>query len=256
MTKPIGIIDSGVGGITVFQALETLLPNEDFLYFCDNANFPYGKKTGPEITRSLSQATAFLLTKNIKFLVIACHTASIYALVTLKDIFPIPIIGMVESTVETLKQTSSKGRIAIMATEATLKSNVYQDAIHHALPYSTLFPLPCPKLAEKIESGDPNTQKTIKKCLARVQEKKIDTLLLACTHYAHLRHAIEEELPPTTIVINPALSVAQTVVVNLKDKNPTSHTPKHEFYLTGDIKPFGQFLGKHPIKGDYEIQNF
>ncbi len=256
MTASIGIIDSGVGGITVLQALEVLLPHEDVLYFCDNANFPYGEKTGPEIVRCLSKATAFLLTKNIKLLIIACHTASVYGLKHIQDIFPIPIIGMVEPTVDTLLQTDSKGRIAIMATEATIRSNVYQDAIHQALPYSTLFPLPCPKLAEKIETGADDTQKVIKSYVESIQEKNIDTLVLACTHYAHLRHAIEEELPPKTVVINPAMSAAHAAESALKERNPETHISRHDFFVTGDIKPFGQFLEKHPLKSDYEIQNF
>lgn len=256
MTAPIGIIDSGVGGISVLQAIEALLPHEDIVYFCDNRNFPYGCKTKAEIIRCLSKATAFLLTKDIKLLVIACHTASAYGLKNIQDIFPIPVIGMIDPTVETLVQIPSKGRIAIMATEATIRSNVYQDAIHQALPYSTLFPLPSPKLAEQIETGAGETQKIIKDCVASIQEKKVDTLLLACTHYAHLGHAIEEELPPETIVINPAMTVAQHVESILKEKNPETHIAKHEFYVSGKMDSFGQFLERHPIKADYEIQNF
>ena len=143
-----------------------------------------------------------------------------------------------------------------MGTDATLKSNIYQDAIHLALPYSTLFPIHASDLAQKIEQGDHDTQKAIKKYTSIIQEKGIDTLLLACTHYAHLRHAIEEELPAKTIVINPALSVAHAAKALLKETNPETHTPQHDFYVTGDIKPFGEFLASHPLKADYEIQSF
>jgi glutamate racemase len=206
MTGPIGIFDSGVGGFSVLQAIEAILPNEDILYFADNAHFPYGEKTPAEILRYATQVTAFLFTQNVKLLIIACHTASIYASQNLKKAFPLPILGMIDPTINTLKYTTKNGRVALLGTKATINSGIYQEKIQKAIPNATLFPLICPELEQKIELGDNNTQRLICSCSAPILGQNVDTLLLACTHYPLIKGAIEEELDPCTVVLNPSLN--------------------------------------------------
>jgi len=251
MTSPIGIVDSGVGGLSIFQAIEEKLPHEDILYFADTAHFPYGERTNAEILRFATQITAFLFTQNVKLLIIGSHSISATCLQNLQRAFPLPILGMTTPTINAIAQTTKNKRIGILATQATLRSNIYQNAIPGAITY----PLTCPELKEKVELSDPNTQATIQACTAPLLGQEIDTLLLACTHYPHLKGAIEEELDPGTVVLNPALSVAASAKDMLKDPQNKKHSPQHTFYVSGDIAPFQSFLEKHPPKAPYEIRH-
>lgn len=248
----IGLFDSGVGGLTVLYALEQLLPNESFIYFSDSAHFPYGKKSTAELIRYTSQITAFLLSHNIEMLVIPCHTASALALPTLRANFPIPMIGMIEPTVKALKGMAKNQRIALMATEGTINSGIYQAAIKKELPGAELFTLTYPQLEQKIEQGEQDTQELIKECLRPILGKKIDVLVLACTHYPHVRKQIEEELDSETVVLDPSFSIAQEVSQMIKPGN--SPTPKHLFYTSGDLELFQKFLNHHPPRAPFEVQ--
>lgn len=250
MTGPIGIFDSGVGGLSLLEALEIELPHEDILYFADTTHFPYGEKTEVEILRYATQIAAFLFTQNVKLLIIGCHTASAVAHKNLQKAFPLPILGMITPTINTLAQTTKNKRIGILATQLTLRTGIYQNAIPGAITY----PLTCPELKEKIESSDPNTQSIIQACIAPLLGQEIDTLLLACTHFPHLKGAIEEELDLCTAVLNPALSVAASAKDMLKDPQNKKHKPQHTFYVSGEIAPFQAFLEKHPPKAPYEIR--
>src|SRR5262249_1532106 len=150
---------------------------------------------------------SFLISHEVEMVVVPCHTASALALPALKEVFPIPMVGMIEPTIKALKEATN-GRIALMGTEGTIHSGIYQKAIELELPESTVFPLTCPQLEQKIELGETDTQGLIRQCLKPILGQGIDTLLLACTHYPHLRKEIEEELDPETIVLDPALSMA------------------------------------------------
>lgn len=246
----IGLFDSGVGGLSVLKALEQLLPHTTFIYFSDSAHFPYGKKSAAELIRYTSQITSFLLSHEVEMIVVPCHTASALALPALKETFPIPIVGMIEPTIRALKEAGSK-KIAMMGTEGTIHSRIYQEAIQKQLPGSTVFPLTCPQLEQKIELGETDTQDLIKQCLKPILGQGVDTLLLACTHYPHLRKEIEEELDPETVVLDPALSVAAEVKMMVKEG---SGTPKHLFYTSGNLEIFKRFLETHPPRGKYVVE--
>lgn len=254
MSGPIGLFDSGVGGLTILEALETLFPHEDILYFADTDHFPYGEKNPAEILRYASQITAFLFNMNAKLQIIGCHTASACAEKNLKNAFPFPILGMIQPTIDVLMQTTKNQRIAILSTETTIQTGVYQKEIKKALPEAVIFPLSCPKLAEKIEYGESDSQNLIQACVAPILDQDIDLLLLACTHYSYLQRAIEEELDPNTIVLNPALAVAKSARTMLKEPSDPYHVPHHTFYVSGDTESFQQFLEKHPPKGTFSLQ--
>lgn len=250
----IALFDSGIGGLTVLKALEKLLPHTQFIYFSDSAHFPYGKKSAAELIRYTSQITSFLLSHGVEMLVVPCHTASALALPALKEIFPIPMIGMIEPTLKALKGAARNRRIALMGTEGTIHSGMYQEAIHRELPGSTLFPLTCPQLEQKIEHGELDTQNLIRECLQPILGKQVDTLVLACTHYPHLRKEIEEELDPETVVLDPALSVAEEVAKRVKEESGAA--PKHLFYTSGNIESFKRFLESHPPRGEFAVEQW
>ena len=248
----IGLFDSGVGGITVLKVLEQLLPNESFVYFSDSAHFPYGKKTPAELISYTTQITSFLLTHNIKLLVIPCHTASALALPTLQNLFSIPMIGMVEPTVKALKRENK--RIAILATEATIQSGIYQNAIQREIKDAVLFPLTSPELIQRVEMGEPIPQELVRSCLKPILGKQVDTLLLASTHFPHLKKEIAEELDPQTIVLDPALSVAEEVIRQLE--RSANQTPEHLFYTSGNLELFQKFLKSNPPRAKFEVRAF
>ncbi len=250
--RPIALFDSGVGGLSVLKALEHLLPNQSFIYFSDSAHFPYGKKSIAQLLRYTSQITAFLLSHNVQMIVIPCHTASTRVLPTLAGSFPIPMIGMVEPTINALKTMTQNRRMAIMGTEGTIGSGIYQQAIEKELPGSVLFPLTCPELEQKIERGESDVQELIRECVKPILGKQVDTVILACTHYPHIRKKIEEELDPETRVLDPSLSIAEEVKKRMSVEETES--PKHLFYTSGDLEIFKQFLETHPVKGVFELQ--
>ncbi len=254
MNAPIGLFDSGVGGISVLQAIEYLLPHQDCLYFGDSVHFPYYEKSPAELIRYASQITAFLLSQQIQLLIIACHTASIHVLPTLQANFPIPIIGMVEPTLLALKKTTKNQRIAILATESTIRSKLYQHAILKQMSDAYLIPLACSKLEQAIEQGEKPSQDLIKECLSPLHNQNIDTVLLACTHYPHILHEIEEELDQETAVLNPALEVAKQAKEKLVEESSPSHAPHHIIYTSGSVETFEKFLQAHPLAASSDVK--
>jgi len=254
MNRPIGLLDSGVGGISVLQALQKLLPHENFIYFADSVHFPYGEKSPLEVTRYTSQITAFLLSQNIQMLVVACHTASAMSLNSLQANFPIPVIGMIQPTLATLKKVTKNRRIGILGTKGTIQSDVYQKAIRETFEDAVIFPIVCLELEKKIENNEVISQELIKECLKPILGQEIDSLLLVCTHYPHIQLEIEQELDPQTTVINPSLSVAEEVKKQLKETPSSSHEPHHILYTSGNLKDLKKFLNKHPLKASFEVK--
>lgn len=239
----IGIFDSGVGGLSVLAAIAAILPHEEILYFADLAHFPYGDKSRAEILRHCTQIAAFLFSQGVEILVIGCHTASALAKQPLSQLFPLPIIGMVEPTL----RTTLKGKITLLATEATIQSHVYQNAIPN------LSCISCPDLARKLQESNPDIQSTIQSCIRPLLGKQIDTLILGCTHFAFALHEIEEELDTTTQVINPALAVAQEVKRQIKHPKPKSYSAQHTLYASGKFDTFRSFVDRHPPTAPYTI---
>lgn len=258
MGSPIGIFDSGVGGMSILHVLEEALPSEKFIYFADCAHFPYGQKSGAELIGYAKEITSFLVSQKIQLLVVACHSASVYVLEALQSHFSIPIIGMIDSTVAAVKEATKNGHIAILATPVTIASGVYQKAILEEIPGSRLSPVPCFGLAEQVEKGESDTvqtQKMIQGYLEKIQDPQVDTLLLACTHYPYLEKLIHNSLD-SILIVNPAKRLAQRVKEQLKIRQNLSLTPKHTFYISGKSIHFQAFLEKHPPKKNFEMHFF
>ena len=233
--RPIGMFDSGVGGITVFRELISRLPKEDVIYIGDTASFPYGSKSKETIIELTKRRIENLIEKNVKLVVIACGTATSQALEEVKKIYNIPIIGIIEPTVKYLKQTN-KSKIGIIATKGTIRSKGWTNAIKSQIESCQIYPKACPLLAPMAEEGwiDNDIAKlTIHEYLKDM--KDIDSLILGCTHYPLFKNLIEKELEKDVEVINTgemvSIEVEKYIIYN-DMQNINNNKPQYKIYLT------------------------
>lgn len=251
---PIGIFDSGVGGLTVLREVMRLLPQEDLIYLGDTARLPYGNKSSGSIIQYTLECAHFLLEQKIKLLVIACNTASAHALEVLQETLPIPVVGVIQSGFELLMQTTRTQRVAILATQSTIASNVYQNLIQQHYPQASIFPIACPlfvPLAEEHFFDHPAAELIAVHYLQSLEAANIDAALLACTHYPILRKAIEKALPPAVKILDPGQACAKLVRSLLAAsalQNNQEKKPRYQFFATDHTQRFAHlaktFLGQ------------
>ncbi|HIE43775.1 MAG TPA: glutamate racemase, partial [Candidatus Omnitrophica bacterium] len=194
--RPIGIFDSGVGGLTLFKSIRNLLPNERLLYFGDTARLPYGTKSPNAVRRFSLQIARFLERFRIKALVVACHTASSTALVDLKIAMKIPVVGVIEPTVKKAIQVTRNKNIGVIGTKTTIASNSFQSHLKKASPSVFVTAIPAPLLVPLVEEGWVDRELTrmiLKEYLSIFKKREIDTLILGCTHYPLLKTLFQEE---------------------------------------------------------------
>ena len=233
--RPIGMFDSGVGGMTVFKELISAMPNEDVIYIGDTASFPYGSKSKETIIELTKKRIESLIEKDVKLIVIACGTATSQALEEVKEIFDIPIIGIIEPTVEYLKEKKIKN-IGIIATTGTIRSKGWRKAIESKIDESYIQDRACPLLAPMAEEGW--TSNEIAKLAIHEYVKdfeNIDALILGCTHYPLFKELIEKELPKDTLIINTGEMVSKAVEKYLVEhnlQNEEKHEAEYQIYLT------------------------
>jgi len=244
----IGVFDSGVGGLTVLQHLLKDLPNESFIYFGDTARLPYGEKSPEAILRYSMEGANFLYGKNIKMLVVACNTASAYALEKLQESFDIPVVGVIDPGAEHAVQVSLTGHIAVLGTKATIKSQAYQKTILQKNPTARVLPIACPLLVPLVEENyaeHPAAELIIRDYLKSLKEHQIDTILLGCTHYPLLKKLICKEAGEEVSVIDSADACAEKVrnILNAHKLNSTSLSYEHKYYVSDDPQKF-QALGR------------
>jgi len=193
--RPIGIFDSGVGGLTVMAEIMKILPGEEIVYFGDTAHVPYGSKS-PEVVTSFSlDIAAFLLKQKVKLIVVACNTASAFALPTLEKKLKIPVIGVIEAGSSAAIRASRSGRIGIIGTEGTIRSSSYPRAIGSLDRSAKIFSKPCPLFVPLVEEGWLNHSVTIAvagEYLRPLVAKKIDVLVLGCTHYPLIKRVLKK----------------------------------------------------------------
>ena len=183
--KAIGIFDSGVGGLTVFEEIRKELPNENVIYLGDTKNFPYGNKTKEEIIEFATKNTEMLIKMGAKIIVIACGTATSQAIDVLKQKFSIPIIGIIEPTVEYIKEQNYKD-VGVIATEGTIRSGAWEQKLKEKIPDINVINKACPMLATIAEEGKAKSEegrRVIKEYMKPFKDKKIDKIILGCTHY-------------------------------------------------------------------------
>ena len=258
MTKAsIGIFDSGFGGLTVMNAVKNLLPYENIIYFGDTANLPYGNKSAEAISGYCIKNTEFLLSLGIKLLIIACHTACASTFEQLEKICPIPVIGVISPSITLIKEHAKTGKIALLGTRRTIHSQVYQNLIASSLPHSEVTSIACPLFVPIVEEGyadHPIAESLVREYLKPLQNKQIEALLLACTHYPLLQKFIQKEIPSSTILIDPSIECArqaQKILLLRNLLNRTLEEPTYTFYVSDDpekFRLFGKNFFPHPMK--------
>ncbi|MBN4067189.1 glutamate racemase [Simkania negevensis] len=242
--KSIGIFDSGIGGLTVLKAVRELLPKENIIYFGDTARVPYGNKSPKTIIRYAIENSIFLIDKEIKLLIIACNTASAYALDTLQRLFNIPIIGVITPCIERVLHTSHNDKIAILGTKGTISSEAYQQELKKKIPLASLYPIPCPlfvPLVEEYMVNHPITLLTAKHYLQPLKDNDVNTVILGCTHYPWLTEVLTDALGDNTLVIDSASSCAYAAKTVLQEQQllSTANTPPTTTcYVSDDTDSF------------------
>jgi glutamate racemase len=255
---PIGIFDSGFGGLTVMRAIRSLLPHENIIYFGDTAHLPYGTKSGEAILRYSIENASFLIRQGVKVLVVACSTASCFAIPQLEKQFKIPVIGMISPAVAKLAQNSSFNKIAILGTRATISSGTYQTQLQTHIPHAEVTGIPCQLLVQLVEEGyieHPLSEMALQEYLRPLKSKQVDAILLGCTHFPLLAEQIRKEVGAGITLVDPAIECAEALKDLLLKQNllnlNTSH-PHYRFFVSDDPEKF-RLLGKNFL--NYPIQH-
>ena len=244
---PIGVFDSGVGGLTVAREITRQLPNENIVYFGDTARVPYGSKSKENIIRFSKQIIRFLQTKNVKAIVIACNTASALALDAVRESFDIPIIGVVVPGARAAVEATVNKHVGVVATDATVSSKVYTSNIMDMDPEITVVEKACPLFVPLVEEGFKEhhvTEEIIDYYLNSIKESEIDTMILGCTHYPLLRTKIREYMGEEIQIVNPAYETAmdlKKILKRLNILNPQTEQGLCEFYVSDAADKFKQF---------------
>ncbi len=253
--RPIGVMDSGVGGLTVLKEIVKILPNESYLFIGDQANLPYGQKT-PETVKKLSKRIAdYMINQGIKLFVIACNTATSAAFDYLSQTLPVPVIGVIQPGAESAVKASHNGQIGVIATNGTVKSGIYERVIKALNHSARAYSLGCPEFVTMVEHGQAGTeqaQAAVDQQLAYFADKPIDTMVLGCTHFPVLQKEISSFLPSNVTIIDPGISTAQNVAdyltANDQLRDPESGQQVKQFFTTGNQAEFtviaDKLLGK------------
>lgn len=247
---PIGVFDSGVGGLTVAREIMRQIPNERIIYFGDTARVPYGSKSKETVTRFSEQIVRFLRTFQVKTIVVACNTASAYALDTLEEDIDIPIIGVVKPGAKVALEATKNGRIGVIATEATIGSQMYNKYIQELNKEITIYGKACPLFCPLIEEGlweDPVTDEIARRYLTELIDIDIDTLILGCTHYPLIRSTLGRIVGDQVTLVNPAYETARELkemleaMDMLNDESPELGSNRYQFYVSDKAEKFVRF---------------
>ncbi len=251
--RPIGIFDSGFGGLTVAREIIRGLPGENIVYFGDTARVPYGSKSRKTVTRFSIENTEFLLRFNAKLVVVACNTASSLSLAALKKRFRVPIIGVIKPGARKALSATKNGRIGVIGTRATIASRAYEKEIKRRNGKAVCFSKSCPLFVPLVEEewlNDTVTRIVAKKYLASLVRQNIDTLILGCTHYPLLKSVIGEVAGRKVSLVDSAKAVAEEVKGLLKEKGllRPGGRPVYKFFVSDEpmnFKAIGEkFLGR------------
>lgn len=251
---PIGIFDSGVGGLTVLRELYRQLPNESIVYFGDTARLPYGLRSQAEILQFVREILSWMVQQHVKMVIMACNTSSALALEAVRSQFPLPILGVILPGARAAVQEGK--RIGVIATPATAASNAYQRAILEIDATAQVWQVGCPEFVPLIEQNrisDPYTREVARYYLAPMLAQQIDTLVYGCTHYPHLAPVLRSLLPPSVKLVNPAVHVVAAAARELELLGlRNTHAPlPTRFYVSGCPQQFAQssvqWLGCTPV---------
>ena len=250
--RPLGIFDSGLGGLTVVNAIKQKIPNENIVYVGDTARVPYGNKSAPLIVKFSSQITQFLLEKDAKLIVVACNTASALAIPTLQNEFNIPIIGVITPGANSAAELTKNNNVGVIGTIATINSKAYQKELLKINPSINTISQACPLFVPLVEEG-PIVSAIIAHYIKNLDLSRIDTLILGCTHYPLLKPAIKQHINKL-MLIDSADSIAKAAYLILKNNhliNDNTEQGQQDFYVTDSPSNFAniarRFLG-NPIQ--------
>ncbi len=246
-SSPIGIFDSGIGGLSVWREIAQQLPHEDTLYFADQIHIPYGPRSMDEIRSFAEAITRFLLDRGSKLIVVACNAASAAALKYLRSTFPkISFVGM-EPAVKPAAETTRTGVVGVLATPATFQGELFASVVERFANGVQLVKEVCPGLVQQVEAGrldTPDTRAMLDRFLAPIREASADTIVLACTHYPFVIDAIRQ-LAPGVNVIDPAPAIARQAGRILEERglsSPAGRPAQHAFITSGDPTRYQRML--------------
>ncbi|MBI3675965.1 MAG: glutamate racemase [Proteobacteria bacterium] len=263
--RPIGIFDSGMGGLTVMRALLARLPKERFIYLGDTARLPYGTKSGDTVTRYALQATAALMRHDVKLMVVACNTATAAALPALEEaLAPTPVVGVIDPGAEAAVAAAPQGPIAVIATEGTVKGGAYRAAIRARAPEAPIAQQACPLFVPMAEEGlvdgeiaEAIAHRYLDPLLATVPKPKC--LVLGCTHFPALKDVIARVAGNEVVLVDSAATTADAVAMLLAERNLASRSASgpHQFLVTDAPDRFARvgeiFLGQPIDPGNVEL---
>src|ERR671932_115411 len=254
--RPIGVFDSGVGGLTVLHECLVTMPNEDFVYLGDHARLPYGPRPLDEVRRFAREIAAFLEAQGVKLVVAACNTATSAALPQLQEELAVPVVGVITPEAHAAVQATRNRRVGLLATEGTVDAGRYAELVHALDAGVELVAVPCPRLVPLIESDDPfgaATTEAVREYAASLKETGVDTVILGCTHYPLIRPIFQRVFGRDVTLVFSAEETAREVAETLARKG-VEHDPSREgtyrFLTTGDPAAFremGQRFLQLPI---------
>ncbi|MEW5818548.1 MAG: glutamate racemase [Cyanobacteriota bacterium] len=265
MKEPIGIFDSGVGGLTVIKELNRFLPNENIVYFGDIARVPYGSKTPEEILSIVREIIDWMLSFNVKAVAMACNTSSALALDTVRREYDIPIFGLIKPTANYIYYLENKPKkVGVIATQATVKSKAYSKEIKKLLPDVEVIEIACPGLVEIIESGQIKSKvayREVEKFIKPLIKEKVDKIILGCTHYPFVSDLINEIYPKEKLLINPAEYMVREIMAVLESlgiNNIFNPSPVKQYYVSAlplqFIKVGNKLLKDELTEKDVKVQ--
>lgn len=235
--RSIGVFDSGVGGLTVVKEILKILPNEKIIYIGDTARVPWGTRGKEIIIRFSEQLTEFLAKRGVKLIVIACHTASSVASRSLRKSFKIPLFEVISPTCKKVRESPCVKRVGVIGTPATIKSRAWEKALKEVNSDLEIYPISCPLFVPIVEAGLSNhriAEIMVQEYLSLLKNKKIGSLILACTHYPLLKKIIKKIMGEEVVLINPGEEAAQFLKEYLTRRNALSLSKNqtHKFYFT------------------------
>ena len=259
--RPIGVFDSGVGGLTVLRAIHERLPHESTIYVGDLLHFPYGPRAQEEVRAYAFDIIRYLQTREVKLIVIACNTASAAALNQAREVFDVPLVGVISPGAQTAVELTHNGIVGVICTEGTASSQAYVHAIRELDPTVAVHQKPCPELVELVENGkaeSDDAEDALRRDLSEIVDAHADVLVLGCTHYPLLTSAIERVYPNSFQIVDSADTTAakvERILAHSRLEAP-AQTAQHELLVTAVpryFKQVAQVLFGGPVPGVEEL---
>ena len=238
---PIGLFDSGVGGLSVLRQLQKVLPQEDYVYFADTLHMPYGPRSKAELERIVFGICDFLLREHCQTIVMACNTSSALVLPLARRCYEVPLFGVLVPGARAAAQVTSNRRIGVLATEATIRSGAYADALVSISPSIEVHSQACSSLAPMVEQGElegAQVREAVHQCVAPLLRQGVDTLVLGCTHYPFLMPLFTQVVPPRVGLVDPAEEAAREVRAHISQAGSGGGNTR--FYVSGSVPQFAR----------------